>query len=585
MVSAGLVLPLTVAGAAAQEPATPAEVVCGAAIARGPNGFADVATGLIHAPAIACAEARGWTVGRTPTTFAPGAPVTRAAAARFLARLVGQLEPAPTAEFQRFSDVTDPTDLVSSVGLLGGLGVFRGFEDGSFRPAEEVTRAQFASALERTLRVAGGLELPAATSPFTDVPAQPHGGAVGALHAAGIVAGVTPTTFRPADALRRDQVASLLVRAGAALVDAGRLAPLDGPVDPGPDAPVRLDQIQVLGSHNSYKQPSPVIDLIRTFDEVQASEIDYGHVPIPEQLERQGVRQLELDVFADPEGGRYAQPLGLTFVGQQLPPPVRAVMEEPGFKVLHAQDVDFASSCLTLLACLEQVRSWSDANPTHLPVVIHIEAKDASLPPVDFMGQTLEFTEPLPFTAEVLDALDADILSVFPADRVITPDQVRAEHATLEDAVLAGGWPALDDARGRVLFTFENRGEVRERYRADRPSLQGRVMFTTSEPGSPDAAFLQLPDPLSQEAAIADAVRAGYLVRTRSDTPTYEARSGSTERRDAALRSGAQLVSTDYADPSPFEGSDYQVVLPGGGPARCNPVLVVPTCDADALAE
>ena len=49
--------------------------------------------------------------------------------------------------------------------------------------------------------------------------------------------------------------------------------------------------------------------------------------------------------------------------------------------------------------------------------------------------------------------------------------------------------------------------------------------------------------------------------------------------RDAALSGGAQFVSTDYEVPDPRFGP-YQVRIPGGQPARCNPVTAPPTCRA-----
>ena len=83
---------------------------------------------------------------------------------------------------------------------------------------------------------------------------------------------------------------------------------------------------------------------------------------------------------------------------------------------------------------------------------------------------------------------------------------------------------------------------------------------------------------------IRDLVEAGYLVRTRADTDTEEARSGDTARRDAALASGAQFVSTDFPEPSLNPGfTDYFVEIPDGSPARCNPVRIVGGCRNDAL--
>ena len=125
--------------------------------------------------------------------------------------------------------------------------------------------------------------------------------------------------------------------------------------------------------------------------------------------------------------------------------------------------------------------------------------------------------------------------------------------------VLAGGWPTLDDSAGKVLFMIDNGGDKRDLYRAGQPSLEGRVMFTNATPGSPDAAFVKMNDPVGHVEEIQELVRDGYVVRTRSDEPTIEARSGDTTMRDAALASGAQWVSTDYPVPgiSARFGSTY----------------------------
>jgi hypothetical protein len=140
----------------------------------------------------------------------------------------------------------------------------------------------------------------------------------------------------------------------------------------------------------------------------------------------------------------------------------------------------------------------------------------------------------------------------------------------------------LRDARGKVLFALDNGGSKRDSYVAGHPALAGRVLFTDSPPGAPEAAFVKLNDPLADGPLITDLVRAGYIVRTRADADTMEARTGDTTRREAALASGAQFVSTDYRELGPF-GTDYMVELPGGLAARCNPVSASLGCLATAL--
>jgi hypothetical protein len=187
-----------------------------------------------------------------------------------------------------------------------------------------------------------------------------------------------------------------------------------------------------------------------------------------------------------------------------------------------------------------------------------------------------------PFTAAALDALDAEIRSVFSPSEMIVPDQVRGRYATLPEAVSHGGWPTLSEARGKVVFLLDQKN-VTALYVAGHPALAGRVLFTNADPGQPDAAFVEENDGAPE--AIAALVRQGYLVRTRADADTKEGRSGSTLQRDAALRSGAQMVSTDYPWFEPARWSGYSVSLPARAVARCNPVNAPPNCHDAALAD
>jgi hypothetical protein len=342
--------------------------------------------------------------------------------------------------------------------------------------------------------------------------------------------------------------------------------------DSGSD--LHLNEIQVLGSHNSYHQQvdPEVFDALVAFAPDIAKTLEYEHPPLDVQLAERGIRQIELDVYADPDGGRYAEPGGLEIV--QSDAEVDPALREPGFKVFHVQDVDFRSTCPTLVDCLTVVHDWSEENPGHVPVMILIEVKDT---PVPGAPEDLGFVVPPPITAADLDALDAEILSVFDDDEVITPDDVRGDHDSLEEAIAEDGWPLLDDVRGQVLFALDNTDEVRDLYLDGHPALEGRTLFVSAEPGTPAAAFAKRNDPFDPE--IPELVRAGYVVRTRADADTEQARTGDTTMRDAALASGAQWVSTDYAVDDPDFPPEYHVEIPEGTPGRCNPVIAPPDCE------
>ncbi len=99
----------------------------------------------------------------------------------------------------------------------------------------------------------------------------------------------------------------------------------------------------------------------------------------------------------------------------------------------------------------------------------------------------------------------------------------------------------------------------------------------------PDAAFIKINNPMGEnEEIIRGYVEAGYIIRTRADGDLIEPRQGDTTRLEAALRSGAQFISTDFPAPGRW---GYQAVLPGAEnlPARCNPVNVKVKCDPGLL--
>jgi Phosphoinositide phospholipase C, Ca2+-dependent len=341
------------------------------------------------------------------------------------------------------------------------------------------------------------------------------------------------------------------------------------------DDSLKMNQIQVIGTHNSYHAglaPSEAKLMLERNPKVYQT-LEYRHRPLDQQLTA-GVRQIELDIFADSEGGRYAHPNGSDAVAAaNLPtdPPFdpEGVMNKPGFKVMHVQDFDYRSVCQPLIACLKIVRAWSQSHPKHIPIFILLETKQEELPP-QYHAHT-----PEKFTSATFDALDTEIRSVFSPNEMITPDQVRGKHATLEEAVLHSGWPTLAAARGKVVFLMDQR-PVGPIYLEGHPALRNRIIFTNAEPGQPDSAFTEENDGTAE--TIAALVRKGYLVRTRTDSDTKEARTNDTTRREVALASGAQLLSTDYPASEPSQWTGYSVSLPGGAVARCNPVDAPASC-------
>ncbi len=316
------------------------------------------------------------------------------------------------------------------------------------------------------------------------------------------------------------------------------------------DPVVKLNQIQVIGSHNSYHiAPEPAaLKLIETGRPGAGRALSYTHRALAEQFGKLGIRQIELDLFADPKGGLYANPksarLGKPAPAQADEPSdfdPNGVLKKPGLKVLHVPDIDFRTTALTFVQALEQVKAWSRAHPRHVPIFILVELKDEPYPTL---------TKPVPFDKDQLDAIDAEILSVFDREAILTPDDVRGEHETLPKALKEDGWPALEDVRGKVMFALDNEDKIRDRYLEGHPTSKDRLLFVSVKESDPSAGWMKVNDAIRDFDRIQGLISDGFLVRTRADIDTVEARKNDVTRRDKALASGAQFVSTDFREPS-----------------------------------
>lgn len=335
---------------------------------------------------------------------------------------------------------------------------------------------------------------------------------------------------------------------------------------------LHLNEIQFVGTAESYKlRPSAaVLSLITMGSAEAAKELDYEEPPISVQLSA-GARSLEFDIAYDPKGGMFEHPAGALMAMELVSDGYVAAMATPGFKVIHILDIDFNSSCVVLNKCLAAVADWSRSHPNHLPIVIVLKTNDERTP---MPGAT----RPAPFDTAAFDKLDLLIRSIFKKEELITPDMVMGKYVTLRDAILAHSWPTIGAARGKVIFLLDDAAPKVAMYRGKRHSLEGRVMFVSTDRSSPAAGFITFENPLKSAKEISSAVKAGFIVHTFADADTKEARSNSVKRRDTAFDSGAQIVSTDFLVPDRHFGA-YQVHIPGGQIARCDPQIAAQHCE------
>lgn len=131
-----------------------------------------------------------------------------ASAALMLVALAFMLTVPATARAAPFPDVGAGEWYAEALDVLSDQGIVQGGADGTFRPYDSITRAEFVVLVSRCLGLSG------ASHPFTDFsPGSWFEPAVAGLYEAGLTQGVSPTDFDPYGKVSRQQAASFVIRA------------------------------------------------------------------------------------------------------------------------------------------------------------------------------------------------------------------------------------------------------------------------------------------------------------------------------------------------------------------------------------
>ena len=139
--------------------------------------------------------------------FAPGKNMSRAEVTTMFARLLTEQMEANKSYPASFSDVTSAHWAANYIGYMEQFGIVRGYSDGTFRPNAPITRAEFAAICCRFEQLTDG----AAT--FTDVPASHWAAKSIAYAAKrGWVTGYADGTFKPGNNITRAEVAAVTCR-------------------------------------------------------------------------------------------------------------------------------------------------------------------------------------------------------------------------------------------------------------------------------------------------------------------------------------------------------------------------------------
>lgn len=165
----------------------------------------------------------GYIIGYGDGTVRPEAPITRAEVATIFFRLLtDEARESFWCEESGYSDVAKGDWFNTAVSTLSKLGILSGYEDGTFRPNAQISRAEFAKIAVSFFE----LEDMEAENIFSDVvPGSWYESYVAAAAELGLIEGYEGGVFRPQASITRAETAAIVNRTLGRAPDAGHLLP------------------------------------------------------------------------------------------------------------------------------------------------------------------------------------------------------------------------------------------------------------------------------------------------------------------------------------------------------------------------
>lgn len=307
----------------------------------------------------------------------------------------------------------------------------------------------------------------------------------------------------------------------------------DGNLEEALNGGIKFNELRYIATHNSY-QTEAVDEYKKIYRNL--SELTFGRVSekkglfvsptVTEQLNN-GIYSLEIDVETFDRNG------------------------EISFTCMHSPTLDMTTSCYDFSLLLKEISMWSDNNPNHLPITIIIEPKKLFIP-----LENMKF-----FNVDYALAFD-EALRAGLGDKLFTPADMLRDYESFGAMRAADDWCKVSDMLGKVLFLLHDCNVTQEYIDVD-PSIKSQAMFPMLREDDVDrdcASFLLINKPDEAVDASEEVIANGkFIVRTRADEFT----SVSEERRELALASGAQIVSTDYPVKTDLQDGDYYLAFNG----------------------
>lgn len=290
-----VLIPTVTPPAEAQDPPAPRDITQACPISvQELRPYAD-APSAAHVGAIGCLSYYRIAEGRTEGSdriFGAADGVTRGQMSSFIARTIEFLTEEDIPLTIGYED--DAGEHQTNIRKLATYEVARGFDDGTFRPDEVVTREQMATFIARALEVILGEQLPEETA-FEDI-GPTHAASIGKLAALGVVAGRSDGTFGPRQPVNRAQMSSFLARALDVAADRGVFPDLVRVVDgtPSVDGDSRPGSPGVMGVTSVRSGAHPWFDRV-VFELGGTGTPGYRAEYVEQARQRSDGRLLEVD--------------------------------------------------------------------------------------------------------------------------------------------------------------------------------------------------------------------------------------------------------------------------------------------------
>ena len=183
------------------------------------KSFSDVDSSHENYREITWMADKGITQGYSDGTLKPSGSLTRADFAAFLYRLAGSPDFTPSdADFAKFSDVDTSIAHYKEILWMASLGITSGYDDGTFRPYNDIARCDCAALVQRFYEQLSNVRTEYTVNDrtrlrYSDVNSETyHAESIWWMAAMGIACDFTDGTFAPEDTMTRAQTAVVLYR-------------------------------------------------------------------------------------------------------------------------------------------------------------------------------------------------------------------------------------------------------------------------------------------------------------------------------------------------------------------------------------